>query len=336
MKATSTLPEPQRTLSVAILILLVLFILLFVAFTYTFLHEGGHALTGLFFGQALTEFNVNFLNFDAHVKMIGSLNRSQQIVQSLAGAGLPLLVWFLFLVLVPRKSSLSLELLKLLGSLIVLNTLLAWIMIPIFYLVGKAPPDDVTNFLIYSQMPPLLLTFTALVLYVRGWALFLSKTEGLRNEIGLFHTIGFKPLIAGMRKSIPAMAVILGICILLTFSLNASAEKNPAPAISEDFVSVAEIDLSAQSYAGEALAQFALQEPTEVGVFVIVRGIDTTYFDLSVIGPDGYRARVLHGEGYSAYQDCCVWKEELPAGIYRVVLSSDRSPGSASVYLKTP
>jgi hypothetical protein len=69
---------------------------------------------------------------------------------------------------------------------------------------------------------------------------------------------------------------------------------------------------------------------------VIVRGIDTTYFDLSVIGPDGYSSIVLHGEGFSAFQESSSWKETLPAGTYRVVLTSHQSPGTASVFLKTP
>jgi hypothetical protein len=99
---------------------------------------------------------------------------------------------------------------------------------------------------------------------------------------------------------------------------------------------VAEIDLSARSYSAETLAQFELKEPANVGVFVIVRGINTTYFDLSVIGPDGYSSTVLRGEVYSAYQDSVSWKEELHAGTYRVVLTSDQSPGTASVYLKVP
>ncbi len=69
MKATYTSREPNNLAHLPLLILLLMFILVFVLFTYTFLHEGGHALAGLFFGQALTEFDVNFLNLSAHVGM---------------------------------------------------------------------------------------------------------------------------------------------------------------------------------------------------------------------------------------------------------------------------
>jgi hypothetical protein len=336
VKTTSVLEERQPLSTVATLLLLVLFIFLFVLFIYTFLHESGHAITGFLFGQTLTEFNVNFLNLGAHVGMNGSLTQPQLIIQSIAGEGLPLLIWFVFISLVPRKASFSLEVLKLFSSMIVLNTLLAWIVIPILYFFGNAPSDDVTTFLLYSQMPPLLLTFIALVLYIRGWTYFLSKIENLQSELLLFHITSLKTLATGTRRTVPLMAGILTFCILLTFILNASVEKSSTPAVSQDFVSIAEIDLSAQSYSGETLAEFELKEPANVGVFVIVRSINTTYFDLSVTGPDGYSSIVFHGEVYSAYQDSDLWKENLAAGTYQVVLTSHQSPGTASIYLKTP
>jgi hypothetical protein len=42
-------------------ILLLLFLLAFVLFIYTFLHESGHALIGLLFGQSLTDFTIDLL-----------------------------------------------------------------------------------------------------------------------------------------------------------------------------------------------------------------------------------------------------------------------------------
>jgi hypothetical protein len=152
----------------------------------------------------------------------------------------------------------------------------------------------------------------------------------------LFHITNLKTLATGTRRTIPVMAGILALCIVLTFMLSASAEKSSTPAASQDYVSIAELDLSTQSYSAETLAQFELKEPANVGVFVIVRGINTTYFDLSVMGSDGYSSIVLHGEVYRAHQDSGSWKETLPAGTYRVVLTSHKSPGTASVFLKNP
>jgi len=78
-----------------------------------------------------------------------------------------------------------------------------------------------------------------------------------------------------------------------------------------------------------------LDESTTVGIFIIVKEINTTYFDLSVTGADGYSSAVLQGEGYNAFQDGGLWEENLPAGIYHLVLTSHQSPGTVSVYTKT-
>ena len=74
-----------------ILIFIVLFVALFVFFTYTFLHESGHAIMGVLFGQSLTEFDISFWDFSAHVGMVGGeLTGIQLAVQSVAGAVFPL------------------------------------------------------------------------------------------------------------------------------------------------------------------------------------------------------------------------------------------------------
>lgn len=312
--------------------------MLFVFFTYTFLHESGHAITGVLFGQSLTEFNVRFWDLSAHVGMVGSeLTGSQLAVKAVAGAGLPLIIWVIFISLVPRTTSFTLEVLKLLSSMAVVNTLLPWIILPLLFVLEQAPPDDVTNFLRHSQIPPILLTLVAINLYVGGWALFLSKINGLRNELLLFSTTGREQLIAGTPKTLPAMTGIMAICIVSAIALNSFADRNSINRFAppQNFVQVAQIDLSKQAYPSEKLTQFTVDEPTYVGVFIVIRNINTTYFDLSVTGANGFSSTVLHGEGYNAVQDGGLWEENLAAGRYQVVLTSHQSPGSVSVYIKT-
>jgi hypothetical protein len=325
--------------SVHILIISILFVVLFIFFTYTFLHEAGHAITGWLFGQSLTEFNINFWDFSAHVGMTGEeLTRSQLTVQALAGVSLPLLVWGIFIILVPRKASFTLEILKLISSMTVINTLLAWIILPILFLFGKAPSDDVTRFLHYSQMPPLVLMLIAIIVYIRAWSLFLSKIDSLRNEFLLLSTTDREILTAGTRTVIPVMTGILMFVASSVFLLNHSAVKNPLDKLSppQGFAVVAEIDLSRQIYSAETLAEFTVDEPAYVGVFIAVRNVNTSYFDLSVVGPDGYSSVVLHGEGYRSNRDGGLWEETLPPGVYQLVLTSNQSPGTASIFLKTP
>jgi hypothetical protein len=318
---------------------LLLFVFLFVFFMYTFLHEEGHAVTGWLFGQSLTEFNMNFLNFSAHVSLAGGeLTQTQLAVQSAAGATLPFLIWTIFIGLVPRKSNFIVEALKLISSMAVVNTLLAWIILPALFLFGKAPSDDVTNFLDYSQVSPLLLMFAAIVLYIGGWLLFLSKIDGLRNEFLLFSRLEGEKLISGTRMTLSSMAGLLVLCILTVLIFNSSAEKNSLNKFSppHGFVPVAELDLSQQAYTSEKIAQFSLDKPAYIGVYVAVHNINTNYFDLRVTGTKGFSSIVLHGEGYSALRDGGLWKENLPAGTYQLVLTSHQSSGTASVYLRVP
>ena len=325
--------------SIFTLIAIELFVFLFVSFMYTFLHESGHALTGWIFGQSLTDFSVSFWNFRAHVDMVGgTLSETQLAIRAMAGASLPLLTWALFISLMPRRASFILESLKLLSSMMVVNTLLVWIILPILFLLQKVPSDDVTNFLRDSQMPPLLLAGVALILYAGGWVLFLSRIEGLRNEFLLFRVTNMESLAGGARMSIPVLGAIMGFCLVLVFTVNSLAGGNPSDRFSPppDFDTVAQIDLSTQAYRSVTLAKFTVEEPEYVGVFIDLRNINTAYFDLSISGPDEFRSTVLHGEGYNTFRDGGLWEERLPAGTYQIVLTSHQSPGSLYVYMKTP
>jgi hypothetical protein len=318
-------------------IFMILFVFLFVFFLYTFLHEAGHVLAGWLFGQSLTEFDISFWDLSAHAGLAGGdLTQAQLAFRSAAGTLLPLLVWAIFISLVPRKCNFVMETLKLFSSLIVVNTLLAWIFIPVLFVLGKAPSDDVTNFLIYSGMPPLLLSLLGLMLYSGGWILFLSRIDGLRTELRMLSSPDVSVGNPGIRLTLVAMTGILLLCSFVTLEFNQSALQNSANRFSPppDFVKVARIDLSSRPYESEALASFTMEQPGLAGVFITVRNIDTKYFDLSVVGPDGWKSVVLHGEGYSAAQDGGLWEKSLPPGTYELVLTSAQSAGIASVYVK--
>jgi hypothetical protein len=327
----------SKSSSTLVLLVLVLFVILFVFFIYTFLHEAGHAIVGLLFGRSLTEFNVNFWDFSAHVGMVGGeLTQSQLALQSVAGASLPLFVWAVFMSLVPRKSSFLVEALKLVSAMGTLNTLLTWMILPVLFLLDKAPSDDVTYFLCYSQMPPLLLVLIAFVLYTGGWLLFLSRIDGLRNQFLLFRITDPETLTRGSRRTIPVLASVISVCILTAFILNGFAATHPVNPFTppQGFETIAQIDLSKQAYPSETLAQFTLDESTYVGVFIALQDIDTTYFDIHVTGPDGFTSTVMHGEGYNATQDGGLWEQNLMPGSYQLILNSHQSPGTVSVYLK--
>jgi hypothetical protein len=286
----------------------------------------------------LTEFNIHFWDLSAHVSMVGGeLTQAQLAVQSVAGLALPLLIWTIFISLVPRKANFTMEVLKLISSMAVINTLLAWIVLPVLSLFGKAPSDDVTHFLHYSQIPPLFLMCFALILYFGLWVLFLSRIDGFRNEFSLFSSTDHEWIAAGTRPTLPVMTGMVAFCVIVVVMLNMFAARNSLSRFSppQDFESVAQIDLSTQTYFAETLTEFSLDRSSLVGVFVVINDINTTYIDLSVTGPKGFHSIVLHGEGYNAFQYGGLWEKDLPAGTYQVVLTSHQSPGNVSIYIKT-
>jgi hypothetical protein len=165
---------------------------------------------------------------------------------------------------------------------------------------------------------------------------FLSRIDGFRNELLIFSTTEIDQLDGGTRRTIAIMAGVMATCAILVFVLNGLAAGNPTARFSppQGYAKVAEIDLSTRAYPSETIARFTLDKEASAGVFIVVNNINTTYFDLSVAGPEETRSTVLHGEGYNASQDGGLWEKILPSGSYRLVLTSDQSAGTASIYLK--
>lgn len=99
---------------------------------------------------------------------------------------------------------------------------------------------------------------------------------------------------------------------------------------------MAQIDLSTKAYSSEVVTEFSLEAPDYVDVFILIWDINTSYFDVSVMGLDGYNSTVLHGEGYSADQDGGLWEEHLRPGTYQIVLTSHQSRGHNLGVLENP
>ena len=116
-----------------------LFVAFFVLYFYTFLHEAGHGLAAVLFGGQVLAINVDFITMGAHVRTAGAFTPLQNSLKSLAGPGLPVLTWAAFMLAVPRRAGLALELVKTLSTLMVLNSTLPWVVIPLLYTKGLAP-----------------------------------------------------------------------------------------------------------------------------------------------------------------------------------------------------
>lgn len=326
-------PQEHTPASRLSLLALILFTAVFALFIYTFLHEAGHALAGLAFGQTITNFDLSFWDFSAHVALSGSLTLTQRAVQSAAGAALPFLLWSLFVVLVPRRGSLGLELLKLISSMAVVNSLLPWLIIPLLVLLHLAPAaDDVTHFLQASQMPPLLLTAVSAICYVFGWWLFWRKIDGLKLQLRQLRE-NLTGAMAGSRTAVLAMIIVLGLCLGAAFTLDHQAGVTPPP----DFTLVSETDLSVRAYEAESLLTFTLEETAVPQLFLTMAAIDTPYFGLSLVGPDGASYTIMHGEDFRTDRNGSgQWSQSLPPGTYDLQLTTAQSSGQFTVYWKRP
>jgi hypothetical protein len=196
----------------------VVFVILFVLFVYTFLHEAGHAAAGLLYGGTLYSFN--FFDFSAHVGIIGAFSAVQRSVINISGVGFPAAAWIFFLLVVPRQANPILELLKTIGSAGLLGSLLPWILIPLVYYSGVAPPgDDVTQFLNNSNVHPLLITAIFSGLFVMGAAFFISRCS-LGQILEWLRIPGEEQYTLGTNCTLTAMISIIILLVVMGISMH--------------------------------------------------------------------------------------------------------------------
>ncbi len=311
-----------------------LLIALGIALAYTVLHEGGHALAGLAFGGRIGEVNLNFFNLGAHVYIGGKFTRFQDAVINISGVGLPVLVWLMLILTLPKNSSPLVLWTKFIASAGTLCSLLAWVVIPFFYMIKEAPTgDDVTRFLAHSGLPPLSVAFVALAFFAGGWFLFVRRYAGMRLD--------WHGLFTGGGKSVQAWrwvlaggviaAALIGAGMLLTSTLGDGLLKPP-----KGFDLADTVDLSTRNVEAETIAMFNLPRAGDVAIFIRVTGIDTHYFDVALAPSQGPSLLLLHSEDVSIVASDWQKQYRLPAGDYGIVLTSRKSSGMLKVYFLFP
>lgn len=307
---------------------------------YVFLHEGGHALTALAQGARLNEFDLNFSN--AHVNFSGNLSSSGRAVMNISGAALPLLVWFAWMLVMRRRDNPVVELVKLVATMGVLNTLLVWVIIPFLYLSGNAPAgDDVTHFLDNSGLHPLLLAGGALLVYVLGWLLYSRRSAGLVKTFFLMRDPApweLRHVRAPIVWGGLIMILVWGTSIALKLSLPGAAAQTQTVEPPPGYVQAANVDVSGGDFDDFELARFTLSSPGGPGIFLEIQDIDTSFFEVRLVGPNSYEQIILRGEGYSTTLDTARLDPDpaLPAGEYELLLTSRQSLGTLTVYIQNP
>ncbi len=126
------------------------------------------------------------------------------------------------------------------------------------------------------------------------------------------------------------LLAMLSALILFAVGCNAGQTGLTPP---PDYQTVATVDLSAQPHDGAEVGQFTLTETAVVNIFYTLPNIDTTYFDLSLSGPNGDNLVILRSETFRTDENGGgSWEQRLSPGEYRLLLTAPQTSGTLSVY----
>lgn len=328
-----TTVSPLKTLAVIISLLAGVF---WVMILYTFLHEGGHALAIMLGGGTLDSFSMDFITFTAHVSNSGLVQPPWNIINTAAGALLPVLVMLLVFLIFPRPKTAFAGLLSRVASFCVLGSLLPWVVIPFFYLIGNAPAgDDVTHFLISSGCLPILLSAVAMQVII---ATFLMLRLRLGSFIQPFRTAARDVEGFSFRRNIGlwiGMIISTVLAFTMSFYLNRGYYANAlySGQSPQGYRLAAEMALDDPASNGSGVVAFTLDEATHAGVFVRLEDVRTEELDIILTLADGTIMPMLHAEEYLADGDSCMYENDLPAGTYFLEFTSRNGHGCLAVYL---
>lgn len=319
-------------------VLLTLGLFLWVLLMYTFLHEGGHALVAWLSGGSVRVFDINFFNLGAHVRTSVSLNRTGEIFNSIAGMGLPLLVWLAFMLLSPRRASPLVETLKLISSAGVLGSLIPWVIIPLIYASGGGPVnDDAARFLAFSGLKPEWVAGFFAVLIFALYRLVRARmgNVGALREL-ILGNLGEDALgWAQNRRTYLTLLVSAGLVLSLTVLINgigggAGRTVQPLP---EGYQFIRRVELSGADKQDEVIGVFTRWLGSG-GILLDLNGVKSELLDVRLEGDNGFEDTLLHGEEFTSEQGRVEYTRDLPPGEYRIFLTTRAASGVLTLYLR--
>ena len=146
---------------------------------YIVLHESGHALTAVLCGARITQFRI----LGAYMAYEGGIFTSFTLsLFHISGMLLPVLVSILYsLTYRSRIESIFYRIFSFLFILIPAGSILAWMIVPVLYLLGQAPQtDDAAKFIDSSGLSPWVVLLGAILLF--ACCLFLAwKKKIIQN-----------------------------------------------------------------------------------------------------------------------------------------------------------
>lgn len=141
-------------------------------------HELGHALVVLSLAGKITKFQPFLLIGAPHIAYTGSFTTIQKAVISMSGAGMVYLIVLLVLILFPyKRTKPQISLAITFGMMPFAAQLLSYVFLPILDTFGISLRDDVINFINFSHLPPLLISFTVFLLVMLVGFLVLKRAR---------------------------------------------------------------------------------------------------------------------------------------------------------------
>jgi hypothetical protein len=310
---------------------IMIFILAFVLLAYTCIHEGGHAIMGVLFGGTLTEFNANFLNLSAHVGIRGEFSSIQNAVISAAGVSLPLVVWAFFVLLTPAVTNPVLQMLRFISGISAINSLLAWIVIPLLVMGGQMPGDDSVNFLRYTQIYPPLVSGAAGLVYAGGWLLLFHRMGGWKNILQILRQPTQTYRNPTSLRTLAILSLIFTGAAAGAVFLNGQSSGN-ASTLPKEYVQVAAVSLADEAIHQKAAYAFTLEQATKVSFFFIVPNLPNGPAEIALVGSGNYE-NLFFRAPQSFQGGGTVNPTEIPLepGEYQILLTFPKMNGQVDV-----
>ena len=146
-----------------------------VIFIYTFLHEAGHALVAIHYGETISEFN---FGLKGHVTFFTSNMSDIDIsIMKIAGLIFPLLIMYLTMIIYNKK--ITSKIYQLFYSMFCITTtssMLSLVIVPILFKMYRLTPgDDVVDFLYKSKLEPLYVSWFSLGVFIFNIILLVKR-----------------------------------------------------------------------------------------------------------------------------------------------------------------
>lgn len=166
------------------------------------IHEAGHGILVLLFGGNINSIQPFFFNGAPQISYTGDFTSGARALIAMGGVGASLFVAILGIKLIPfdkfnppLKAALSLMIISFLSQS------LAWIFIPILYMLGIVIGDDSVNFIHYSRWHPLIVAGLSIIILLVVLKLFFQKTNFI-NTLRELKTYQLQEVTSGSKNKV--------------------------------------------------------------------------------------------------------------------------------------